>query len=103
MRKPYRYHLLPCGGPHCGSETGEAFKRQLKDLLPDRKALKVRISVTSCQGLCEHGPNLCVYPEGVVYHRLCPDDLPRIVEEHIRGGEPVEEILERRGEEPETP
>jgi len=98
MEKPYRYHLFPCAGPRCGAETGERFKRQLKELLPDRKALGVRISTTSCQGLCEHGPNLCVYPEGFVYHQLSPEDLPRIVQEHIRGGCPVREILARRGQ-----
>jgi (2Fe-2S) ferredoxin len=101
MKKPYRFHLLPCAGPHCGAENGERFKCLLKDLLPDRKALGIRVSTTSCQGLCEHGPNLSVYPEGLVYHRLCDADIPRIVTEHLRGGRPIEEILARRGPKPD--
>jgi NADP-reducing hydrogenase subunit HndC len=99
MEKPYRYHLLPCAGPRCTPENGEAFKGALKDLLPDRKALGVRVSTTSCQGMCERGPNLTVYPDGVVYHRVSLADLPRIVSEHLRGGCPVREILERTRDE----
>lgn len=95
METPYRFHLLPCAGPRCTPEHGEACKAALKDLVPDRKALGVRVSTTSCQGMCERGPNLTVYPEGVVYHRVSLADLPRIVDEHIRGGTPVREILER--------
>lgn len=95
MEKPYRFHVLPCSGPHCTPESGEACKSALKDLLPDRKALGVRISTTSCQGMCERGPNVTVYPEGVVYHRVSLADLPRIVDEHLRHGQPVREFLER--------
>ena len=93
MAPPYRYHVLPCSGPRC--ETGETFKGRLKDLIPDRKQLGVRISTTSCQGMCVLGPNLIVYPEGVVYHGLEIGDLDRIVEEHLRLGRPVLELLER--------
>ncbi len=93
MRSPYRLHLLPCTGKTCGAEHGELLKRRLKELLPDRKQLCVRISTSSCQGLCERGPNLMVYPEGVVYHRTTEDRLERIVSEHVRGGCPVEEYL----------
>jgi (2Fe-2S) ferredoxin len=93
MRVPYRMHLLPCTGKTCGAEHGEALKQRLKELLPDRKALCVRVSTSSCQGLCERGPNLLVYPEGWVYHRTSIERLDRIVEEHVRGGRPVEEYL----------
>jgi (2Fe-2S) ferredoxin len=95
MDCPYRYHVLPCSGPHCTPEKGEAFKRALKDLLPDRKALGVRVSTTSCQGMCERGPNVTVYPEGIAYHRVTLEDLPRIVDEHLRHGCPVREIADR--------
>ncbi len=82
---PYRFHLLPCSGKRCTAEMGEAMKGRLKDLMPDRKALGVRISTSSCQGMCELGPNLIVYPQGVVYHGLQVADLDEIVEQVIRG------------------
>ncbi len=95
MRLPYRYHVIPCSGPHCGEEKGEALKGLLKDLVPDRKKLGVRMSTSSCQGMCKRGPNICVYPEGVVYHQVDESDIERIVKEHLVGGVPVEEILQR--------
>ena len=99
MKRPYRYHIQPCSGPRCSPEIGEAHKALLKDLLPDRRALGVRISTTSCQGLCVRGPNVCVYPEGIVYHEVTTEDVERIVEEHIREGRPVQEIMDRTSEE----
>lgn len=96
MRRPYRYHILPCAGPRCGPDTGAAFKARLKQLLPDRKALGIRVSTSSCQGLCEHGPNVMVYPEGVVYHRIELADLDRIVQEHLREGRVIDEFERRR-------
>lgn len=95
MKTPFRFHVLPCAGPRCTAAMGEAFKGRLKDLLPDRKALGVRVSTTSCQGMCERGPNVTVYPEGVVYHQVEMGDIDRIVEEHLREGRPVEDICRR--------
>jgi (2Fe-2S) ferredoxin len=95
MSAPYRYHVFPCAGPRCTPEQGERFKGLLKQLCPDRKALGIRISTSSCQGMCELGPNLTVYPEGIAYHGLREGDIERIVEEHLRGGCPVQEILQR--------
>lgn len=99
MKKPYRYHVFPCAGPKCGAETGERYKGMLKDLIPDRKARGIRMSTSSCQGMCELGPNVAVYPEGVIYHRVSPADIERIAREHLCEGRIVEELAV----EPETP
>ncbi len=90
MHRPHRLHLFACAGPRCGAEHGESLKARLVELLPDRKELGIRLSTSSCQGLCSRGPNLSIYPEGWVYHRVELGDLDRIVQEHLRGGCPVQ-------------
>jgi (2Fe-2S) ferredoxin len=46
-------------------------------------------------GPCFDGPNLVVYPEGVWYAGLVVDDVPEIIETHVRGGRPVERLVYR--------
>jgi (2Fe-2S) ferredoxin len=95
-RRPYRYHVFPCTGKSCGLERGEALAARFKELLPDRKDLGIRISASRCQGMCKKGPNVCVYPEGVVYHGVDESDVESIVEEHLRRGRPVSTLMQDR-------
>jgi len=89
VRRPYRYHVFPCTGKSCGADEGEAIARRFKELLPDRRELGIRISMSRCQGLCAEGPNVTVYPEGVVYRDIELADVDRIVDEHLRRGRPI--------------
>ena len=50
----------------------------------------VQITVCGSLGLCEHGPNLIVYPEGVWYSGVTPEDVPEIVASHFENDTPVE-------------
>ena len=52
----------------------------------------VRVDSTGCLGLCRHGPNAVVYPGGTWYVGLAQRDVPEIVERHLEGGEPIEEL-----------
>jgi len=61
----------------------------------EKRGLFGRIAVTStgCLGPCDLGPNLLVYPEGVMYSRVTKEDVNEIIEKHLLGNEPVERLL----------
>ena len=53
---------------------------------------KVRINKSGCLDQCEHGPMMVVYPEGVWYGNVQPEDAAVIVAEHLVAGRPVERL-----------
>ena len=55
------------------------------------RGLMDEVQVTTCGslGLCEHGPNMVVYPEGVWYSGVTPEDVAEIVRSHFQNGVPV--------------
>ena len=65
----------------CGSiEVAEAISRTLSDLgLRDF----VDIRTTGCHGFCEIEPVVVIYPEGILYQRVTPDHIPKIISESV--------------------
>jgi (2Fe-2S) ferredoxin len=53
---------------------------------------KALITNAGCMGPCSMGPVVVVYPEGVWYTKVKPDDVEEILESHIIGGKKVERL-----------
>jgi len=49
----------------------------------------VTISSSRCLGQCGNGPMVLVEPEHIWYCRVQPDEIPAVVERHLRNGKPV--------------
>jgi NADP-reducing hydrogenase subunit HndC len=85
---------MVCGGTGCTSsgsdDVADKFVQELKDKGLDKEVAVVR---TGCFGLCELGPVVVVYPEGVFYSKMKPEYVPEIVEEHLLKGRPVKKYL----------
>jgi (2Fe-2S) ferredoxin/2-polyprenyl-3-methyl-5-hydroxy-6-metoxy-1,4-benzoquinol methylase len=56
--------------------------------------LEDEVQITACGslGLCESGPNLVVYPEGVWYSGVTPADIPELVRSHFIEDTPLERL-----------
>ena len=94
----YHRHLLVCTGPRC-SEDGAS--QALFDSLGDKlKAsglnngpLRVKRSRVSCFAACKGGPIVCVQPDGTWYYNVTPENMDRIIDQHLCKGEKVEELV----------
>ncbi len=92
--KTYRTHLMVCAGTGCVSCGSLNLKERLESELKDRGLSdEVKVVITGCNGFCAEGPIMVVYPEGIFYKKLTPDDIPFLVEEHFLKGRPVEKFL----------
>ena len=85
---PYACHIFVCSNlrdnpdnPGCGASGGGELKKLLKQAIQDRGWKgKVRVSTTSCMGLCGTGPNVLLHPQGTHFSAVTEADLPMIIE-----------------------
>ena len=96
----YRSHVLVCAGTGCTSAHSlriiENFHKKLEETGYDKEVQVIR---TGCFGLCAAGPIVVVYPEGIYYSHVKPEDVEEIVNEHIIKGRPVQRLIYKEHDE----
>jgi (2Fe-2S) ferredoxin len=80
------------GRHHCAGLGSERILQRLRDEVERRDLTWVRTTRMGCNQQHHQGPIMIVYPDGVWYGRLEPDDLIEIIEHHLIGGRPVERL-----------
>ena len=77
----------------CAAQGGQAVLQAFWAELQKRNAYDtIAVTYSGCLGPCDGGPNLLVYPEGVLYQHVTPADAAEIFDQHLVGGQPVERL-----------
>ncbi len=96
-----KYHVFICTScringtqkGYCHTKGSVDIVQRFMEEVEDRDlSSDVMISNTGCFGICDRGPIVVVYPEGVWYGGVKPEDVETIVEKHFENGEVVKEL-----------
>lgn len=91
----YEKHVFVCTyGPYCwyDGDTDLLFNRLKRRVADAGLRDTVRINRSGCLNHCGHGPVVVVYPEGVWYGGVQPEDIDDIFEQHLCRDQPVERL-----------
>ena len=64
-----------------------------REVVAQGLANDVQITTCGSLGLCERGPNMVVYPEGVWYSGVRAEDVSELVDSHFRQGRPLSRLV----------
>ena len=93
-RDPKKTKVSVCSGTGCRAYDSEKVIDSLKAKLLDQGLNdKIDLVTTGCHGFCELGPVMVVYPEGISYFKIKPDDIDDIINETLSQGKVVDRLL----------
>ncbi|MGO9210950.1 MAG: methyltransferase [Terriglobales bacterium] len=98
--EPFQYHVFVCtqekpeGVKSCSAAcSGDVLAALHGELEKQGAAGEVQLTTCGCLGLCDEGPVMIVYPDGVWYRGVKAADAPEIVASHLRSGKPVARLV----------
>lgn len=95
----YHKHIFVCTNQRaanaprlsCGEAQGLEIIAEFKKQINEKKLpIKVRAQKCGCLDVCEKGPSVVVYPDGVFYGGIKKEHVAEIVNSHIENNTPVE-------------
>ena len=94
----YKKHVLVCCGNKCtqnneGLDLYIELKEKLKAAGLDKGNSRIIRSKTTCLGICQAGPIVCVHPDGIWYSNINSKKLDRIINEHLIDEKPVSDFV----------
>jgi (2Fe-2S) ferredoxin len=88
QNRPASHPRGSCGQKGCSEVVDEIMQQWMQ-----RQCFQqVLVTTSSCIGPCGMGPNILVYPEGVMYNNVTKADVAEIFDQHLLGGNPVERL-----------
>lgn len=100
MNKPKKHIFVCTSSRMTGQQKGYCHTKSGVDIVTnfleeiEERGLgdEVFVSNTGCFGLCEQGPIVVVYPDNIWYGKVTPEDVEKIMDEHIEGGKIVTDL-----------
>ena len=97
MEPLYRVHVFCCTNQRpathwrgcCASKNSRALCDYMCRLAMALGVRRVRINHAGCMNVCEHGPTMVVYPDGIWYRYETEADVEEILRCHVMRGVPV--------------
>lgn len=101
---PIKHHVFVCNGKSCSAVGSAEVKAEFERILQEKnlrqgKESKGRnpmgeVVLTDCSsvGFCSIGTAVLVYPEGIWYAQVQPEDVAEMVEEHLEKGNVVKRL-----------
>lgn len=81
-----KHHILLCNGGSCMRKGGEEVTVAIRQEIARQRAdEQIHTTRTRCNGRCEDACVLIVYPDGVWYQNVQPEDAKEIVEHLVQG------------------
>jgi (2Fe-2S) ferredoxin/ubiquinone/menaquinone biosynthesis C-methylase UbiE len=98
--EPFRFHLFICtqqkpeGVPSCPvSGAFQVLGGLDREISAQGLSADVQLTTSGCMGLCDEGPVMVVYPQGIWYRRVKASDVHEIVSSHLQAGKPVNRLV----------
>ena len=88
---PYRRMIFICTNddpdenrPACGLQGSMAICKAMKEEVKKRGLKgKIRALKSGCMDLCEKGPNVMIYPEGILHSGVKAEDVPALIANYL--------------------
>lgn len=87
---PKRKRVVVCRGQFCNmGRRADKILQRLEVLVDavngDQYPKPVKLEIANCLSMCGAGPNIVIYPEGVVCNGVDASMLEGIIESHVKG------------------
>lgn len=89
--------IIVCRGRSCRKyDSQKVFNKFQQNLPPDTELISV-----PCLGQCGNGPMVLVESDQIWYSQVHPDEVAKVIEQHIIGKSPVKAMLYPKFHSPE--
>jgi (2Fe-2S) ferredoxin len=84
---PRRKRVVLCMGEFCNmSRRSDKLLKQLQPLIAEANAsgANLKLETARCLNMCGAGPNICIYPDGLIFNQLNEAKLEVQVKPHLK-------------------